>query len=808
MVKDSGKKIAQEAWQREGMTQQAKQKVLSRVRIPAQFRWVQRISWIVPIVREKSAPLVEGIKAKLPQRFFRKVQNPALEESESVDTITFTPPISPGVDLIYRKYHCWHGNTLACEWTQKTLEADPTAYKCEKCGFPTILTAKTEFIGYRGRYSIENFLGHRGMGRLYQGFQVGDQQPVVVKEYLLPNVCFNPEETKVRKQLFERIAGLSLADGRIQDIRLNSPWDAISDPFAERCYLVSNGRQEAYPTLRSYLATNGAMTEAQVRRFLNQVLQTLQFLHTQKFSLPSGQIQQGIAHGNINLDSLLIIADDPAFFIHISDLSLWESVFDLPTSKTVIPTFAQDLIDVGYVAFYLLAGSIVAPVNHPLLYSNIEQEETRLSPEFKRFLLQLLNLNSSFSHAEEARQTLLKLPPAPLQAQEVLVFTSEPQEKKPNLRRFYLLFLGLFGLILLGTIISFLLQRFQNQQVTAKNVVVCCLKDVSAVPPGNYTFAGESNSTWTNIWQQENLVLQNQNLEQKLKINQPQLELNYQPADSLTEIISNIESGKIDFGIIDLFKQLSPQIRHERFAYDGLVVFVAFSYSKRDQSLPEALNGKITTEQLRDLYTGKITNWNQLPGLNLPDLPVKLYIPRNEPETLNIFAERVLKEENAIATFERLKNQEPPSSAFFANPTTSITTLPTLEMLRNVLQDFEGNDIGSIGFARFSQVFGQCSVYPLALGDGNQPAVQTLVLNNGNSINPKTDLCNDKGKYSPNIQVFQTGSYPLAYPLVVAYLGDNSRPPIGQKFAEMLKTEEVQQLLEKAGLVPLAKTQN
>jgi hypothetical protein len=34
-----------------------------------------------------------------------------------------------------------------------------------------------------------------------------------------------------------------------------------------------------------------------VREVLNQTLQTLQFLHTQKLRLPSGQIRQGITHG-------------------------------------------------------------------------------------------------------------------------------------------------------------------------------------------------------------------------------------------------------------------------------------------------------------------------------------------------------------------------------------------------------------------------------------------------------------------------------------------------------------------------------
>jgi ABC-type molybdate transport system substrate-binding protein len=39
--------------------------------------------------------------------------------------------------------------------------------------------------------------------------------------------------------------------------------------------------------------------------------------------------------------------------------------------------------------------------------------------------------------------------------------------------------------------------------------------------------------------------------------------------------------------------------------------------------------------------------------------------------------------------------------------------------------------------------------------------------------------------------------------LPVVYPRDNSRPPVGAKFAEMLQTQEGQQMLSKTGLIPL-----
>ncbi|MBD2440764.1 substrate-binding domain-containing protein [Nostoc sp. FACHB-110] len=743
----------------------------------------------------------EQIKAKLPQGWFQKEQQPSIVEPETVPiTVNLQPPANLAVDSIYRKYRCWTGNPVSCEWTQKTLAQNPTAKKCQNCGFPTILVPKTEFRGYKGRYRIDSYVGSRGMGRLYHGTQLADQQPAIIKEYLIPELVFNAEEARDCKQAFERLAGLSLADGRIQDIRLNFPWDAVADPVAERCYLVTSGNVDAYPSLRTYLAIiNRPMSQRDVYRVLDQVLQTLQFLHGQKFSLPTGQVQQGIAHGNINLDSLLIMADTPEFFIYVSDLAIWERLFDLPTSKSSNITYAQDLVALGYVAFYLLAGSTVDAVNYLPLDPKIESHWPAIEPAFKAFLFRLLELDKPFANAEEARQSLSQV--FTLLPKEILIIQAAEEKTNNKLYRPSTIILSIFGGLILCTLIWWIIQKLRQPEVAVENTVVCCLENVPAVPPGTFNYTGEKDSTWSFIRRQSNLILQNQTLEAKLKESQPKLQLNYQPEDTLAQAIAKVKSRQSDFAIANMVEQFSPDLRHQEFAYDGLVVFVAFSYAKRDKSLPQALKGQISIEQLRDLYTGKVTNWKNLNGANLPKLKVKLYVPQDK-ELQRIFEQRVLQNESAIAEFRNLIQQQK-SNQSITEPIVNITTLPTLEMLRQGLSDFEEDNIGSIGFATLSQVFGQCSAYPLAIVNGNKPAVQTLIQDNGKSINPNTDLCDDKGSYQPDIQVFKTGSYPLSYPLVVLYPGDNNRPPIGQKFADMLRTAEVQQLLEKAGLVPL-----
>jgi ABC-type phosphate transport system substrate-binding protein len=330
--------------------------------------------------------------------------------------------------------------------------------------------------------------------------------------------------------------------------------------------------------------------------------------------------------------------------------------------------------------------------------------------------------------------------------------------------------------------------------------MLCCIKDVSGIPTGKFTYTAERNGIWTYVLQQENLIEKNKTLEAELERRRPQLKLTYLPEPTGEEAIAKVRREQVDFAITSLVDDLTYDVEAQEFAYDGLVVFVAFSYERRDNTLPKILNGRITLEQLRQLYTGKITNWKDLGG---PDLPVRLYMP-TETEMVRIFEQRVLKSEESIAQFRELwQAQARSDNSIIAQPTDKIIQLSTLATLRTVLRDFEDEKIGGIGFGPLSKVFGQCSVYPLAIADANKSPIQPLSQDIGQPIDPATDLCNKKGSYRPNIEVFQTRSYPLAYPLAVIYPRDNSRPPVGRKFAEILKTQESQQLLSKTGLVPL-----
>ncbi|MCT7975574.1 substrate-binding domain-containing protein [Laspinema olomoucense] len=827
MSKDIGKKLAQEAGSRE----------LSRIIMRGSsiklgmknrlFRFVPaRFQWVIPFIQQNlkiEPPKLSALKFQLPGRL-RQNQDLAKNSQQLAPEIEIgtLPEVFQPVQPLYLKYDCARGNPLSCEEAQQTLEANPQAKYCRQCGFPVPLAPETKIRGDRGTYQIERLLRHRGMGRLYAAIQLSDRQPVILKEYILPHRYFNSEEIRQRKDLFRLVGGINLADGRIQDQRLISPWEAVAPLREERCYLVTKGQIDAFPNLSSYLLETGAFTNAQVRQVLDQVLQSLEFLHEQKFRLRSGALKQGIIHGNLSLDSLIFVPNTQGFFIYLCDLALWENFGKPILSDSAYSSPGQDLKALGYVAFYLLAGRTFNPQTEQEIDPRVEDDwPLGVHPALKDFILNLIGLGTQkFETAQVARQTLLKLSGEwwigdgsviPLGVPETIIL--ETVEKKRRLRRRLLAFLlGTAGLILLALLIWWAMVSRQ-QKAVAKDPV-CCIDKLAGIPLGNFTYTASVNGTWSFLLQQPNLIAPGRTLEQDLQqrlqpedpAEPPKYTFRYLPEPSSNEAIAKVLSGETDFAITNLLNArtaydnlIHTQIGYREFAYDGIVVFVPFSYSRRENGLPQRLNGSITFDQLRQLYTGKIRNWQELGG---PNLPVKLYIP-NEEEALRIFEQRVLKDERAIAEFHNLLKTPTTANTLVRIPA-PITPLSTFSMLRTVIRDFEDRNIGSIGFGTLSKVFGQCSVYPLALSEGNQPPVSPLVRNLDNQpISPLTDLCNNKGSYSPNVTAFSQNHYPLAYPLVVIYPRDNRLPSVGEKFAEILTTLEVQNLLDRTGLIPI-----
>ncbi|MDB9317000.1 substrate-binding domain-containing protein [Nodularia spumigena] len=622
--------------------------------------------------------------------------------------------------------------------------------------------------------------------------QIKDKQPVEIKEYLLPNRCFNEQEIQQRKQIFQRIGGVKLADSRIQNFRLVKTWEPIADENTERCYLITQGI-EASQTLGQYLAQKGKMTASQVRDVLKQTLQTLEFLHSQKISFPSNQVQEGMAHGNINLDSILIkVTKNQQFFLYLCDLAIWENLFIPPAIPQSAPAQKEnDLESLGLVAFYLLSGRTLDHGSNQPLNPRDTQQWSTTDNHLKQFIEQLMGFRTPFISAESARQALMKLPKDGQEDNSSQL--AENETATQGLKKWSILLLIIILLLMGGGIAYYLLLRkgnvsenFDEWNGRMQHFFVDVNVD-NKLRGNKFSYTGEQLGTWSLIINQI-VPIDNSTLKELLANPNPDAKMQFQYApvisnlENTNEPVAAVERGDKDFAITSLTKNVSDKLEEKPVAYDGLLVYVEFNSGH--SKIANELGGKITLEQLRKIYTGKITNWQQI-NSNLPDLEIRPFAP-DEPEAISKFKEIVLK------------NHPEDNPSFPPNVTIQATKTTQNQIREEILNS---KVTGIISFGIISKIKGQCSGYPLAIVDGKKQAIQPLFQKRDRrSINTSDDLC-DHDNYFFDVKTFH--QYPLAYPIFVVYRKDNRIPPAGSTFAEILTTRQGQCLLSKVGLVPL-----
>lgn len=179
----------------------------------------------------------------------------------------------------------------------------------------------------------------------------------------------------------------------------------------------------------------------------------------------------------------------------------------------------------------------------------------------------------------------------------------------------------------------------------------------------------------------------------------------------------------------------------------------------------------ITVAQLKEIYTGKITNWNQLGG---PNLTITLYSRRiEEGGTIEFFAENVLENE-----------------AFGAN----VEFVPTTtQALREV-----ANNPGGIYYASAPEVVPQCTVKPLPLGQ----TLNNLIPPYQAPFVPLSRCPQERNQI--NATAFQSDEYPITRRLfVVVKQNDQIDQQAGEAYADLLLTDQGQELIRQAGFVSI-----
>lgn len=177
----------------------------------------------------------------------------------------------------------------------------------------------------------------------------------------------------------------------------------------------------------------------------------------------------------------------------------------------------------------------------------------------------------------------------------------------------------------------------------------------------------------------------------------------------------------------------------------------------------------LTVAQLKDIYTGKLTNWNQVGG---PNLPITPYSRRKEDGgTVEFFVENILGDEEFGTNVEFI-------------PTTT-------QALREV-----GNNPGGIYYASAPEVVPQCSVKTLPLGrEANE-----LVPPYQEPFVPLSQCPSQRNQL--NSEAFKQGQYPITRRLfVIIKQNGQVDEQAGEAYAKLLLTAQGQELIGQAGFI-------
>jgi serine/threonine protein kinase len=674
------------------------------------------------------------------------------------------------------------------------------------------------------RYEIGQCLSHTDRIRQYEATPISQQkQRVFIQEYLTQSDS-------------DYLAESNKQNGKVKEFRLLTPIDIIKDFYEDnpqdiRWYLIVEQLPKSL-TLREYLQRrHQPLTPTQVSKILKQVLQTLQFLHNCYEVRLSQSMRTGIGHGNLNLDSILLVhnetqspfdEEDEQFSIYLSRIALWENLIDSLESERNHPSlskkaFQQDLEDLGRVSYLLSGGKQEIP-------DQDFQWHQHCHPELKNFILRLYS--GEFKRASDAHRELLKLPLdrplEPISANQIFV-DSEQQPRSKSQRSWSIpLILLLATLVSLGILILGI-RRFLSASTPPNpaNIVFNKNSDLSQfakvyIPSSllNKSINYSADQRWKTALKTSVGYGANQSLANQL--NPSQISLNLQPPNLFSFIREGNNTETLENRIISALKnsqfivtsllgnelqllQDSAKLEVEIIAYDALLAYVAFSDVQREGSLPKLLSGKISLDSLKQLYSDQPLTLKDLGINNSPNQTIKrISICNKNPEEVflvtSLFENLAWKNEGEIDNFRNLIDQDKKACT-----QTGYTKGQAI-----ALAEFEQGGQATIGIDLFSKVFNQCSVYPLAIvGEGKLTAVQPIIQNNGSSITPETDLCMDKGSYKPNPKVFEQGDYPLGYAIAVIYKKEGGKDSAGQVFSNIMKTDEGQHLLHSAGLIPI-----
>lgn len=270
------------------------------------------------------------------------------------------------------------------------------------------------------------------------------------------------------------------------------------------------------------------------------------------------------------------------------------------------------------------------------------------------------------------------------------------------------------------------------------------IADVPEVPQGNFSYSGTSQFAALRPQLSETIATAHPNF--LLMYVQPE-----QPSTS--NVLQMLLAGQIDFAQIDspLSQQEIAQARARRFQLQQIRVGLDVPVFFAKKGFP--VSG-LSLEQLRQIYSGRITNWKQVGGPPVKITPITIASDRRIMKMLGV---------------DRPK-------AYQARDCT--------EAIRQT-----ANNVGAISYCSAPLVMGQSTIgsLPIAKGDSKQ---YISALTKDGELDRKAVL---------------NGSYPLSQRIFLVIRDDGTREwRAGVAFANMLLSIQGQQLLKKAGFIPVS----
>ncbi|MEH2274548.1 MAG: substrate-binding domain-containing protein [Nostoc sp.] len=284
---------------------------------------------------------------------------------------------------------------------------------------------------------------------------------------------------------------------------------------------------------------------------------------------------------------------------------------------------------------------------------------------------------------------------------------------------------------------------------------------VANVPNASFNYGG--STAWASIRQLVDSQIQSVRPELQLRYVDP---VNGSPGSSSG--IRMLLNGKLDFAqssrpLTDeeqaIAKEQGFTLKESPVGKDGIAVVVN----------PSLNVPGLTVDQLQQIYLGKITNWNQIGGPNLPITPLS-----QRPED----ADTVIFSSNSD-----LKGQ-----AFGSNVQYVYSTTEAVRQLSKTP--------GGVYYASARSVVFQCSVKALPLGSTSSQLIPPY---REPMVSP--EQC-PRRRNQLNTQAIKNGSYPIIANLSVIIKQNKGREQqIGNAYANLLLTDQGQKAIEQAGFV-------